>query len=488
MGIDASLIALSDATKLQEQFKSRGAELVGQEHNLVDSIWHDRPAAPSHPVLIHPIKYAGVSAEDKLLDVRTLLEKKDATALVISSLDEIAWLFNLRGSDVPFNPIFFSYAIITQSTSTIFVESEKLSSDVRGHLPGETEVKPYKGIFSAARALSTSPRKILITAKGSWALANALGSRLESLRSPIGDAKIVKNKTELIGMRECHIRDGAALVDYLYELSQLAAANTSIDEVDAATILENNRKAKDHFVGLSFPTISSTGPNAAVIHYKPEKDSCAVIDWSKIYLCDSGAQYNDGTTDITRTWHFTTPTEFERQAFTLVLKGHIAIATVVFPRGTTGYTIDSMARQYLWKEGLDYFHGTSHGVGSYLNVHELPIGIGTRITFNEVAFAVGNVISNEPGFYLDGEFGIRIENLVTCVPATTKHKFGNREYLTFDTISFAPIGRNLINVDLLTAAERSWVDGYHQETLDKVGPHVKNKQVLDWLKAECAPL
>ncbi|CCG82042.1 Xaa-pro aminopeptidase [Taphrina deformans PYCC 5710] len=487
VGIDASLLPLTESLKLQDQLKSKGAELVGQEHNLIDAIWSDRPAAPSNAVLVHPVKYAGASATDKLKNLRKFLKSKDADSIVISSLDEIAWLFNLRGSDVPFNPIFFAYATVTMTSSTLFVDSDKLSQEVRSSLPQETEIKSYKAIFDSARALGKSASKILIGSKGSWALASALGSKVESVRSPIGDAKSIKNDTEMVGMKECHIRDGAALIEYFYEMTQLAAKNHKIDEVDAATILENNRKAKDHFVGLSFPTISSTGANGAIIHYKPEKDTCAVIDWSKIYLCDSGAQYKDGTTDITRTWHFKEPSAFERKAFTLVLKGHIAIATAVFPRGTTGYTLDTLARQYLWREGLDYFHGTSHGVGSYLNVHEPPIGIGTRITFNEVPFSVGNVISNEPGFYLDGQFGIRIENIITCTSASTEHKFGDREYLGFDTISLAPLCKNLIDATLLSDAEKRWVDGYHRKTLDKVGPHV-NEQVRHWLEEECSPL
>lgn len=484
VGIDASLLPLNESLKLQEQLRSRGAELVGQEHNLIDQIWADRPSAPSNQVDVHPIKYAGSSADDKLKGLRSLLKKKEAFGFVLSSLDEIAWLFNLRGSDVPFNPIFFAYAIVTLQTSTLFVNEDKLSDEIRAFLPRETQILPYSNIFRSARSLATTNQKIFISSKGSWALANALGSHVESMRSPIGDAKSIKNETEMVGMKECHVRDGAALVEYFYELSKLATSNSSIDEVDAATILEKKRAAKDHFVGLSFPTISSTGANGAIIHYKPEKETCAVIDWSKIYLCDSGAQYKDGTTDITRTWHFQNPTSFEKQAFTLVLKGHIAIATAVFPRGTTGYTLDTLARQHLWREGLDYFHGTSHGVGSYLNVHEPPIGIGTRITFNEVPFSVGNVISNEPGFYLDGQFGIRIENIVTCVDVKTKHKFGGREYLGFETISLAPLCLNLIDTSLLSQQEISWVNTYHALVLEQLGGIVP-ESVKAWLENEC---
>lgn len=487
VGIDASLIPLNDATKVQAQLRSKSAELVGQEHNLVDRIWSDRPPAPTHPVMVHPVKYAGNAADEKLKDLRALLRKKEATGFVVSSLDEIAWLFNLRGSDVPFNPIFFAYAIVTLTSSTLFIDPAKLSEEVKSFLPKETKLASYSSIFEASRSFAKSNDKILISSKGSWALANALGSSVDTIRSPVADAKSIKNKIEMSGMKSCHVRDGAALTEYLYQLSTLAANKTEIDEVDAATLLENYRSQKPLFVGLSFPTISSTGSNGAIIHYKPEKDSCSTIDWSKIYLCDSGAQYRDGTTDITRTWHFQSPSTFEKQAFTAVLKGHIAIATAVFPRGTTGYTIDSFARQYLWKLGLDYFHGTSHGVGSFLNVHELNIGIGTRISFNEVSFSPGNVISNEPGFYLDGQFGIRIENIIVCEERRTEHRFGGREYLGFETISLAPLCRKLIDVEGLSEEERRWVNRYHEKVLQMVGPEV-NDEVLVWLKEECAPI
>lgn len=465
----------------------KGAEFIGQEQNLIDTIWQNRPKAPSNKVDVHATKYAGASAAEKLTEIRKIMKKNEVDGFVVSSLDEVAWLFNLRGSDVPFNPIFFSYAIVNENGSTIFVDENKLSAEVRGVLPTETRIRPYHDIFDAAREVGQSSSNVLITSKGSWALASALGNNVKSLRSPIGDLKSIKNSKEMIGMKGSHVRDGAALCEYFYEMTQLAASETKIDEVDAATILEEKRAAKEHFVGLSFPTISSTGANGAIIHYKPEKESCAIVDWSKIYLCDSGAQYKDGTTDITRTWHFQSPSKFEKRAFTLVLKGHIAIARAVFPRGTTGYTLDTLARQHLWRDGLDYFHGTSHGVGSYLNVHEAPLGIGTRITFNEVPFQVGNVISNEPGFYLDGQFGIRIENIVVCVAAKTTHNFGDRQYLAFETISFAPLCRALIDVEMLSNQEREWVDAYHTEVVSKLGPQV-SRDVFAWLEKECAPL
>lgn len=273
---------------------------------------------------------------------------------------------------IPYNPVFFSYALVTQEDAILYVDAAKLPESVREGLGETITIKPYEAIFEDAPAfanrLANESSKFLVSNKSSWALVNALGGddKVEIVRSPIEDAKAVKNETELKGMRDCHIRDGAALIEYFAWLEDQLLSGAVLDEVDAASKLEEIRSNGENFVGLSFDTISSTGPNAAVIHYKPSKGSCATIDPKKIYLCDSGAQYFDGTTDTTRTYHFGEPTEMEKKAFTLVLKGHISLSKAVFPKGTNGYALDTLARQYLWAEGLDYRHGTGHGVGSYL--------------------------------------------------------------------------------------------------------------------------
>lgn len=273
--------------------------------------------------------------------------------------------------------MFFAYAIITPTTAELYIDDEKLTPEVKAQLGDDVVIKPYDSIFADAKALSTAsdqttdetPAKFLLSNRASWALSLNLGGekRTEETRSPIADAKAIKNETELEGMRNCHIRDGAALTEYFAWLeNELINKKTVMDEVDGADKLEQIRSKHDLFAGLSFDTISSTGPNGAVIHYKPEKGSCSIIDPTAIYLCDSGCQYLDGTTDTTRTFHFGQPTEFEKRAFTLVLKGLIGIDTAVFPKGTSGFAIDVLARQYLWKEGLDFLHGTGHGIGSYL--------------------------------------------------------------------------------------------------------------------------
>lgn len=281
---------------------------------------------------------------------------------------------------IPYNPVFFSYASVTAQGATLYIDEDKLSKDVKDHLKASVDLRPYDAVFGDAKALSESTKatdgespaaktKFLLSNKASWALHQALGGeeKVEEARSPISDAKAVKNETELKGMANCHIRDGAALTQYFAWLEdQVVTKSNKLDEVQAADKLEQYRKEKHLFVGLSFPTISSTGANAAIIHYKPEEGNCSRIDPKQVYLCDSGAQYLDGTTDTTRTLHFGEPTEMERRAYTLVLKGNIALEKIVFPKGTSGFALDSLARQYLWQYGLDYRHGTGHGVGSYL--------------------------------------------------------------------------------------------------------------------------
>jgi len=291
-------------------------------------------------------------------------------------------------------------------------------------------------------------------------------------------------------MRDCHVRDGAALTEFFAWLEdQLVNKKATLDEVDAADKLESIRSKHDRFVGLSFDTISSTGPNAAVIHYMPEKGKCSIINPNEIYLCDSGGQYLDGTTDTTRTLHFGDPSPMERKAYTLVLKGNIALERIRFPKGTTGYALDTIARQFLWHYGLDYRHGTGHGVGSYLNVHEGPIGIGTRVQYSEVPLSVGNVISDEPGYYEDGKFGIRIENMVVVREVETEHQFGEKPYLGFERVTLVPHCRKLIDVTLLTQEERDFVDDYHKEVWEKTnGFFEEGSLAWRWLKRETEPL
>lgn len=372
------MISAPDARKLADKIKAAGgADLIAVEDNLVDKVWGaDRPAKPTQAVKPLNEEFSGKSVTAKLEDLRKELDKKKSSGFVVSMLDEIAWLFNLRGNDIPYNPVFFSYAIITPTSATLYVDSSKLSKEEQDHLAQNCiSIRSYNAIFEDAAVLgrsiqasttkeassgdaSSKPssadvkvKKFMVSNRASWALKRALGgdANVDEVRSPIGDAKAVKNETELEGMRACHIRDGAALTEFFAWLeNELIEKKATIDEVQALVKLEEMRSKHKHFVGLSFDTISSTGANAAIIHYKPEPGNCSIIDPNQVYLCDSGAQYFDGTTDTTRTLHFGTPTEMEKKAYTLVLKGNIALDTAVFPKGTSGFSLDTLARQFLW--------------------------------------------------------------------------------------------------------------------------------------------
>ncbi|KAK5942159.1 hypothetical protein PMZ80_006114 [Knufia obscura] len=505
VGVDPAVITAADARKLTKSLKQSNAKLVGVDENLVDKIWKDRPARPTEKVIVLSDEYAGKDFKEKLTELRKELDKKKTAGMVISMLDEVAWLFNVRGSDIPYNPVFFSYAAVTHDSATLYVESSKLDDKVYEHLHGAVQIKPYDALFSdlslisqaasqgveqnAADATSKKRSKILVSNKASWALSLGLGGedKVEEVRSPVADAKAIKNPTELEGMRQCHIRDGAALIEFFAWLEdQLIAKEAVIDEVQAADKLEAIRAKGKHFKGLSFDTISSTGPNAAVIHYKPEPGNCSTINPKAVYLCDSGAQYLDGTTDTTRTLHFGQPTEMEIKSYTLVLKGVIALDRAVFPKGTTGFAIDILARQALWREGLDYRHGTGHGVGSFLNVHEGPIGVGTRAAYSEVSLSIGNVLSDEPGYYEDGNFGIRIENMIMAKEATTNHKFGDKPWLAFEHVTMVPMCQKLIDASLLSREEKEWLNAYHQEVWDNTHKYFKDDLTLNWLKRETA--
>lgn len=367
VGVDPTVISAPDARKLAEKIKKRGGQdLVALEKNLVDMVWgNSRPAKPSEPVKILTQRFSGVEVKAKLEELRKELEKKKSSGFIVSMLDEVAWLFNLRGNDIPYNPVFFSYAAITPTTATLYVNSSNLSSECKTYLTDNgISVRPYHKLFEdmqiLGRSLETPDekgvpeakiKKFLVSTKTSWALKRALGgeAKVEEVRSPVGDAKAIKNSTELDGMRACHVRDGAALIEYFAWLErQLTVEKVELDEVTAADKLEELRSKKKNFVGLSFDTISSTGANAAVIHYSPERGNCSVIDPKAVYLCDSGAQYLDGTTDTTRTLHFGQPTEMEKKAYTLVLKGNIALDVAIFPKGTSGFALDTLARQFLW--------------------------------------------------------------------------------------------------------------------------------------------
>jgi Xaa-Pro aminopeptidase len=496
IGVDSKLISAVDAESLKKALEPRHSELVSLETNLVDVVWgQERPPRPKSKVFPLYVKYSGRSHFDKISRVRKELDSKKAKAIVVTMLDEIAWLFNLRGSDIDFNPVFFVYAVVTHKDATLFINADQLDDEVRKHLGEGIIIQPYDSFFQYLKSLPETlglikTSEILLDFKTSLAIAEAVGhDNILIIQSPVEDLKAIKNETEMEGFRQSHIRDGAALARYFAWLEEKLEDGVEVNESQGADKLEQFRSELELFRGPSFATISSTGPNGAIIHYSPDPTDCAIIKKDQIYLCDSGGQYMDGTTDVTRTWHFGTPTVEEKRAFTRVLQGHIAIDTAVFPNGTTGYIIDSFARRALWQDGLDFRHGTGHGVGHFLNVHEGPHGIGFRISLNNSALKAGMTVSNEPGYYADGRFGIRIESIVLVREAQTPNNFGDKGYLKFDNVTMCPIHKKLIQTDLLTKEERAWLNAYHSETLEKVSPLLANHpRALEWLKRECSSL
>ncbi|KAK3811248.1 MAG: Creatinase/aminopeptidase [Benniella sp.] len=493
IGIDPNVFTATDAKKLETDLAKVGSSLVPIQ-NLVDLVWEDRPPRPASKLKVLTTKTTGRTHTEKIQQLRQDLEKKGVAGFVVSGLDEVAWLFNLRGSDVHCNPVFFSYAIVTPEYVKLYLQEKSVSQDVIDHLGPEVTIRPYETLFDDLRDLApilqANKQKFLLGTRTNLALAVALGKgNTTEARSPVTDAKAIKNDAELEGMRQCHLRDSAALISYFAWLEEQLANGVELDEADGAARLEQFRAEQAGFVGLSFDTISSTGPNGAIIHYKPEKPTAARINADLVYLCDSGGQYIDGTTDVTRTLHFRTPSAHEKRCFTRVLQGHIAIDTAVFPDGTSGYLLDILARRALWADGLDFRHGTGHGVGAFLNVHEGPHGCGTRIAYNDIPLVPGMTLTNEPGYYEDGGFGIRIENIMLVRKVETPHNFGGRGYYGFEHVTLVPIQLKMIDRSLLTHLEVEWINAYHAECLAKVSPFLpKDSPGLKWLQREAASL
>ncbi|ORX66206.1 putative Xaa-Pro aminopeptidase P [Linderina pennispora] len=499
VGIDPTLLSAATGNELKAALNKNGSgELVAIPDNLVDIVWgNDRPARSTNKAFVHDIQYSGEARADKVQRVRAELDKLGVDGLVVAALDEIAWLFNLRGNDIAYNPVFFAYALVTKTDVTLFIDDCKLDDSVRQHLQG-VMIKPYQAIFgelsAMAASLAADKRKLLAGETASWALVQALGEDSVKVdKSPVTLLKALKNPVELEGMRQSHVRDGAAMANYFGWLEHELVFNGGhlrLSEVDVADKLESLRRAQKDCVGLSFDTISSVGANGAIIHYSPKRGSEALLDINKMYLCDSGGQYLDGTTDVTRTMHFGTPTAWERECFTRVLKGHIALDRAVFPSGTNGYALDPLARLPLWELGLDFRHGTGHGVGSFLNVHEGPQGVGMRDAYLSAGFQHGMTITNEPGYYEDGSFGIRIENTCLVVRTETKFDYSNGQgFLTFEPVTMVPIQKKLIQAGLLTPDEIKWLDAYHDKVWQKVSPLLEEGSLgYEWLKRETSPL
>jgi len=495
VGVDPFLLSMNRQAALEAKLSGAGLELAFMTANLVDEIWSDQPAAPCAPVMAYPVERAGRSTADKLSDVRASLGESGAKAMVVTALDDVCWLFNIRGADVSYNPVVIAYGIIFPDSVKLLVDEAKLGDEVKQHLAGSgVEVCPYSSILDEVSALVASLEGDSVLCDPQYCNA-AIAARIPKKqrvekRSPIQEFKGVKNPVELEGMRQAHIRDGVALTSFLAWLEKTIADGGHVTEVTAADKLEELRSQQAHYVSLSFSTIAGYAANGAIIHYRAETDTAATLGADSIFLLDSGAQYLDGTTDVTRTVHMGTPTDYEKECYTLVLKGHIGLATAVFPEGVTGTRLDTLARLPLWQAGLDYRHGTGHGVGAFLNVHEGPQGIGYRIQANEAGMKLGMITSNEPGYYEDGKFGIRIESLCECVPASTPYSFGGKTQCKFETITVAPIQTKLVTKDMLSPQEVLWLNDYNSWVREKLAPLMKSSdaQGYEYLLRETEPI
>ncbi len=451
--------------------------------NLLDSIWPDRPSAPTSSIEFLGHNRAGRSAEHKVEEIQASLMSEDAAAAVLTLPESICWLFNIRGRDVPNTPFVLGFAIVpNEGLPTLFLDDGKIDDQLRAALAGVAHVESSATLADALQQLGAKGKSILIDpATAPEAVASILkqaGATLIEKRDPVLLPKSRKNQAELAGMREAHLLDAVALAKFLNWFDQ-AAPSGALSEIAVVTALEAVRREEETCIDASFDTISGAGPNGAIVHYRVTESTNRPLNPGELMLVDSGAQYLSGTTDITRTLSTGAASDEEKDRFTRVLKGMIAISLARFPKGTTGAQIDVLARQFLWQDGVTYNHGTGHGVGAYLGVHEGPVGISTRVT---APFEPGNVLSNEPGYYKAGAYGIRIENLITVIESPDYDGF-----LEFETLTLVPIDKRLIDPALLVPAERNWLDAYHQRVWTEIGPKLEG-DVKRWLQNATSPL
>ena len=490
IGYDPWLHTKEWVGKARDALAAKGAELVPVGRNPIDAVWAEQPGPSTARLIVHPETYAGKSSAAKRQEMGDWLKEQKADAAVLSALDSIAWTFNVRGADVDHTPVALSFALVHEDgTADLFVSSEKLGDDVRQHLGNGVRVHERHAFEPHLRGLA-GKTVVADPERAVAAIFEALegaGAKVMQKRDPSVLAKAIKNEAEVGGHRSAQARDGAAMTRFLHWLS-IEAPKGGLDEIKAANKLEEFRRGGGDLRDLSFDTISGAGPNGAIVHYRVSEETNRPLELNSLYLVDSGAQYPDGTTDITRTVAVGNPTAEMRDRFTRVLKGHIAVARAVFPDGARGSQLDSFARQYLWEAGLDYAHGTGHGVGSFLAVHEGPQRISAANYPGsgwDEPLRAGMFLSNEPGYYKTGEYGIRVENLVMVIPVEIAG--AEKRMLGFETLTYAPIDRTLIEPSLLSPKERKWLDVYHASVLEVVGPQLEG-DVLQWLQEQCRPL
>jgi Xaa-Pro aminopeptidase len=483
IGYDPLLISEEGLTR----YTDAELRMVAVERNPIDTVWSDWPSPPSAPALPHPLAYAGRTSEDKRADVAKVLRDAKQDAAVLTDPASVAWLLNIRGGDVPFTPFALGFALVHADGATdLFMDAGKLPAETRAWLGNAVSISDRDALGPALGKLADKTVRVDPAGSPVWFAQQLLkaGAVVSSGSDPCLLPKACKNATEQQGVRKSHERDAVAVCRFLHWLSVAAPAGQET-EMSAAEALLGFRRQVDGFRGESFPAISGAGEHGAIIHYRVTDESNRPIKPNEVYLIDSGAQYPDGTTDITRTvWTGSNnPPDDVRDRVTRVMQGHIAIATSVFPKGVGGAHLDAFARRALWQAGLDYDHGTGHGVGSYLSVHEGPVSI-SRLA-RPVPIDAGMILSNEPGFYLPDHYGIRLENLLLVQPADLPD--ARKPFLCFETLTLAPFDRRLLQPALMTAQERAWLDAYHARVLRMVGPALGEVE-LGWLTTACAPL
>ena len=486
IGYDPKLMSPNDVAAMGTAAKAAGAELVAVTNNPIDLAWADRPDQPAALVVPHEVKFAGVAHDEKRVQIGQDLKAEKLDAAVITSPASIAWAFNIRGGDVSCTPLPLGRAILfADGSADLFLDEVKVSDALRQHLGNSVTLRPLADLEKGLAELKGKTVSVDPDVASAWffdQLEQASATPVRQ-RDPVALPKACKNEAELAGSAAAHIRDGVALTRFLHWLDTDAQSG-EITEIDAAIKLEEFREDLGGLNDLSFPTISGAGPNGALPHYRVSTASNRKLERGSLYLVDSGGQYLDGTTDVTRTVPIGDPSADMRRHYTLVLKGHISLAMVRFPKGTTGTHLDVLARHALWQAGLDYQHGTGHGVGVYLGVHEGPQRIAKA--WNSVPLETGMIVSNEPGYYRAGQYGIRIENLQYVTPPAAIEG-GELDMYGFECLTFAPLARDLIDLAHLTKDERDWVDAYHVQVYELLADRLDGP-VKDWLRAACMPL
>lgn len=478
VGVDAMLFSTGSLRSLRKALKARDIRLE-TTFDPVDTLWPDRPALPKCEVFVHDEKYAGRPASAKIADALEAARMHGADAVFISALDQVAWLLNIRSRDVRYNPVVTSYVYLGPEGNVLFVDPDKITPEVDAYLKAQgVDTRPYAAVRSFIFGLSTRRHVLLDPASTAYGILEAFGERAVEATSPISMPKACKNEVQIEGIRNAMRRDGVALVHSLMELESRMAAGETVTELDVAEILRRRRGEQPLFFDESFGTIAGYGPHGAIVHYEADEETVATLRPEGLLLIDSGAQYLDGTTDITRTICLGDPTQQERSDFTLVMKGHIALARAVFPEGTCGTQLDALARQYLWQHGLSYLHGTGHGVGHFLNVHEGPQSV--RLNYVPAPLTPGMITSNEPGLYRAGIHGIRCENLVLCVPALDT-EFGR--FYKFETLTLFPFDTRLFATEMMTESELEWVNQYNARVYDELSPAL-DPEAREWLAAK----